>query len=401
MRIAAPAKLFFACTLLLLFLFSAAALPPSPELYKMLPERVGNFTALPSVRPLGFISKEIAQENFRAQVDAEGKQIAVGGERDYLSASGGKFTVELFRLRADSDAYALLTQVAERMRDAALPSQTVRPINLGTYGVASPGRIAFFKGTTFVRVTNTGKQSVDSAEALALARLFAEKIDSGAGDIPVLVKHLPDWQTSQERATYAVSLNALKEAAGKHLVLDAISFEGGTEAVAASYGQARLVIVEYTTPQLATSNDARIRERINELRAAGQSVPSAYQRVGNYSVFVFDAPDEIVAKQLISQISYEQEVQWLGPNPRALERAQRQYTETTANVIIAVLKASGLSVLLCLGIGGLFGGIMFRHRRAQQTTAAAYSDAGGLQRLNLDDMNVVSDPARLLSRGDS
>ena len=64
--------------------------------------------------------------------------------------------------------------------------------------------------------------------------------------------------------------------------------------------------------------------------------------------------------------------------------------------MIAVLESSGLSVLLCLGIGGLFGALLFRRRRARQRQADAYSDAGGMVRLNLDEVTEGSDTGRLL-----
>ncbi|HLR05645.1 MAG TPA: hypothetical protein VK117_07525, partial [Pyrinomonadaceae bacterium] len=55
-----------------------------------------------------------------------------------------------------------------------------------------------------------------------------------------------------------------------------------------------------------------------------------------------------------------------------------------------------LSVLLCLGVGGLFGALLFRRRRrARQRYGEAYSDAGGMVRLNLDEM-AEGDAARML-----
>jgi hypothetical protein len=260
--------------------------------------------------------------------------------------------------------------------------------------------MSFVKGSTLVSLTRVDKFGGQTEEVITLANLIADSLYKGEGEIPSLVKHLPEWEKVQDKVFYAVSLNALKGAVPDSAVLDVVSFEGGTEAVTATYGQSRLVIVEYTTPQIATDSDARINARIKELQGSGQPVPSAYRRVGNYSVFVFNAPDDQTAKQLIDGVSYEQVVQWLGDNPRALERAQRMYTQTTAGIILAVIKASGLAVLLCLGIGGLFGTIIFRRRRSQQAATAAYSDAGGMIRLNIDDMTPQNDPARLLGRSD-
>jgi hypothetical protein len=80
------------------------------------------------------------------------------------------------------------------------------------------------------------------------------------------------------------------------------------------------------------------------------------------------------------------------------ERLQRYLAQTSAGVLAAVLKSSGLSLLLCLGIGTLIGALLFRRRRAQQ--AALYSDAGGGVRLNLDELTGAGNSRRLLGRGE-
>jgi hypothetical protein len=372
----------------------AAALPID-EAAKLLPDRVGTYRAVGSPGPVNdereFVASDAAA-TFNALSTAR---------RNYRSANGERVTITVTKHRSDSDAYAFLTNVARSWKSAEKnpsDSQTVKTGEVGTAGIVFPDRIFFIKGPAFVAVNRPSLGSDE--EMLAFARLYAEGLDKGEGDIPVLVRHLPDWEKAQERALYATSLDILRSATGNPPILEALSFEGGAEAVTADYGPARLVIVENTTPQLATNNDTRIQARLRELREQGQPTPSAYQRVGNYSVFVFDAPDEQAAAQLIKNISYEQVVQWLGNNPRDLERAQRRYTNTMAGVIIAVFKASGLAILLCLGVGGIFGGLVFRRRRAQQAATEAYSDAGDMVRLNIDGISAQQNPTRLLGRGE-
>lgn len=333
-----------------------------------------------------------------AQPDEAGEkeyERELGASRVYRSKNGEKFVVTAVKTRTDRGAYSLFSSEAQKL----LPDRA-KIDGLGTAAVGdSSGRLLVYKGLTFVSVLDESRAK-NSELMYAFARLVVTPFDNGDGEIPVLLKHLPDWEATQQRAVYAVSLPTLQAAAGQRPVLDSIRFEGGTESVTAIYGTSRLVIVELTTPQLASESDARIIERIKGLKESGQSIPSAYRRVGNYAVFVFDAPDETAATQLIDKISYEQVVQWLGDNPNWLIRAEREYRRTTAGVIVAVFKASGLSLLICLGIGGIFGSLVFRRRRAQQATAAAYSDAGGMLRLNIDEMTPEVDPARLLERGD-
>jgi hypothetical protein len=234
------------------------------------------------------------------------------------------------------------------------------------------------------------------------AALAQELAAEGAGsEIPVLLKHLPDWETVQARAVYVETMPALKGLLPNQPVLDAVSFDGGTEAATATYdGGARLVILEYQTPQLAFDADAAIKARIGELRGAGQIVPSTYRRVGNYAVFVFDAPNEAAASALVDKVKYEQEVRWLGENPYAVERANRAWLNMSTSVIVNTVKATGLAIATCLGIGGIFGGWIFMRRRAQAALTEKFSDAGGMLRLNLDEMSAQNNTARLLGQGD-
>ena len=213
-------------------------------------------------------------------------------------------------------------------------------------------------------------------------------------ETPILIKHLPNWETVAKNAKYSVTLDDLKQNVVNQPILDSVSFEGGTEAVAANYGQGQLVIVEFSTPHFSVENDQRIAAKIQELKSQAQPVPTAYRRVGNYSVFIFNGSNEASANQLIDQVRYEKVVQWLGEDPHLYEKLQRYFVEKSGGVLVAVLKSSGLSLLACVAIGSLVGFLLFRQRRAQ--AAALYSDAGGSVRLNLDELTKTTDPARLL-----
>ncbi|MGI8656434.1 MAG: DUF6599 family protein [Pyrinomonadaceae bacterium] len=372
-------------------LATANTFDQSGEAAKMLPERVGEFRAQATAH-------SFSAQDFNA---------VSGASREYRSAKGERVKVTLLKTRSDSSAYALLTvplyktDEKEQSFNKISPLQLTKTNEAGTASIVSPGNIIFFKGANVVVVDAIAKDTNSAETALAFARPFAQTLEANENEIPVLVKHLPDWETAQAHAAYAVSLASLKNIIEGQPVLDALDFIEGTEAVVAPYDSSQLAILEYTTPQIAADNDARVKESINKLRGENQPAPSAYRRVGNYSVFVFNAPNAQTAENLINQVHYEQLVQWLGDNPRALQRAQHEYAATTAAVILSVLKASGLALILCLGVGVMFGGIVFRRRRAQQTANAAYTDAGGLMRLNLDNLSAQTDPARLLGKGEN
>src|SRR5207253_9299192 len=96
--------------------------------------------------------------------------------------------------------------------------------------------------------------------------------------VPVLVKHIPDCEAIHRTAIYAVNVGPLRNAIPDQPILSELTFEGGTEAVSANYGQSQLVIVEFTTPQISIDNDQRILAKIQELKNQGQSAPSEIGR---------------------------------------------------------------------------------------------------------------------------
>lgn len=255
----------------------------------------------------------------------------------------------------------------------------------GTAGFTSRDQIAFFRGTHFVTLSAV-KPGANTESLISLAQSLSDTLDRGDGEIPVLIRHLPNPDEAQKNAIYLNSFKDLTSLAPGHGVLTAVKGDGNADAAIAAFGLSRVLVVEFNTPQLATENDQRIIARIQELWKLGQPAPTAYKRVGNYSVFVFDAPDEQTAKQLIDQVHYEQVVSWLGENPNILRQAQERYVNTTLGVLVTVLKASGYALIGCLGIGGLVGALLFSYRRSQQKAFTAYSDAGGMMRLNLDEM---------------
>jgi len=392
-------RLFLISLIVILPGSSAVADLPSSKLSELLPTEAGKFHQLPALRP----PIELAKENILRPDILSGAKSAedlgvIAGEVDYLSPEGDKLTVEMVETQRDSDAYSLLTLVRRKLRaSGAVP--TLLPEDFAPALIQWTGGIAFVRGAVFVRITAQGASQKDSSVPIALGAALAQPLDRGEGDIPVLVKHLPNWQTAQQSALYAVNIGALTESIPDQSILNEISFDGDAEAVAAYYGTSQLVIIEFNTPQLAGDNDRRIAAKIQELHNQGQPAPTAYRRVGNYSVFVFNAPDEKTADELIDQVKYEKLVQWLGDNPHWYEKAVREWAQTSAGVIVAVLESSGLALVSCLAIGGTIGALLFRRRRALQRQAALFSDAGGMVRLNLDEITAISDSNRLLPDG--
>jgi len=362
---------------------AAAQVLPAEPAAKILSDKVSDYRAVG--RPEEYDRAMLADAIERNQLTSE-------ASRHYTAKDGKRFKVSVLSTASDSAAYSLLTEARIRAESSGNEGKT-KDASVGTasfsFDDGAGGNVSFYKGRAYVTVQAVDK-SVNAEAVISFAKAFAAALDAGGGEMPVLVKHLPNWQNVR-LPLYAVNVETLKHQFGENSVFSAVSFAAGAEAVSADYGKQQLVLIEYNTPQAATEQTEKITARIQELRSQGQPTPTAYRRVGNYAVFVFDAPNEQAANQLIDQVKYEQLVQWLGENPFSYERATREFTETTLGVFVSVVKASGLALITCLAVGGFCGALLFSLRRSQQRNKDAYVDSDAMLRLNLDELTRESD----------
>jgi len=207
---------------------------------------------------------------------------------------------------------------------------------------------------------------------------------SNVDGLPVLIKHLPDWESVRDSTVFIQDKSALKSTIGERPVLDLVEFAAGTEAVSADYPAGKLLIVEYTTPQAAAFADGKFTQHLSENPGNPAVV---YKRIGNYGVFVFDASDPVAASALIDQVRYEKSVQWLGEDPFMMQKLERYFALTGRDVVLSTLKWIALIFGSTLGLGVLVGIWYFRYREKKRAGMTAFSDAGGLTRLNLDDLS--------------
>jgi hypothetical protein len=94
-----------------------------------------------------------------------------------------------------------------------------------------------------------------------------------------------------------------------------------------------------------------------------------------------------VAGALLVEIKLEKTVQWLGEDPFLLQKLELYMVTTSRDIAIS----SVLWITLVLGIAlltGIAAGlIFFRFREQKRLNRSAFSDAGGLTRLNLDGLS--------------
>jgi hypothetical protein len=210
--------------------------------------------------------------------------------------------------------------------------------------------------------------------------------------VPVLVKHLPDWDKGVMQSTFTDDLGELTDALGDKPVLHSFDFIPGTEAVTAAYPEGKLLIVEFMTPQASVDADGRIKQWLVD----NPSSNIVYRRIGNYNAFVFDAADQDAANALLGQVKYQKHVQWLGEDPFLLQKLERDFAIKTGDIFLSTLEIIGIGILLSI-VGGLgVGYLYFQFREKQRKQFNEFSDAGGMVRLNLDGLSAEISPSRLL-----
>lgn len=212
---------------------------------------------------------------------------------------------------------------------------------------------------------------------------------SDGDEVPVLIKHLPDWQNVRSTTRLVHDVQSLKDALGDRPLLDLVDFTAGTEAVTATYPAGKLLIVEYSSPQSSVEADVAL------TAAIANDPGTQYRRIGNYNVVVFDAADPAAAGALIDQVKYEKDIQWLGKNPFRIS-AERAFVLTTSDIFLSTLFVILIGIGLSI-VGGLITGFMFFQLRERRRAAMpTFSDAGGLTRINLDGLTPDVVHERLL-----
>ena len=243
-------------------------------------------------------------------------------------------------------------------------------------------------------VKTSFKQYLVSLSAILLAVLvFSSSAASQSGPkslevsesdgLPVLLKHLPDYESVRSNAIFTADKGVLGTAVGKHPVLDAVDFQLGTEAVTAIYPQGRLVIVEYTNPQASIETDGKVQQFIGST----SQQDFVYRRIGNYNAFVFQPSDVATAGELLDKVKYEKTVQWLGEDPYILKKLERYMVTTSKDIMVSTVFVILLGLATSVLAGIAAGFIFFRVRDQKRAHRTAFSDAGGLTRLNLDGLS--------------
>jgi hypothetical protein len=308
-------------------------------------------------------------------------RVSMASSRDY-----GQLRIELFETQSQFAAFGLFSFELSAEPDSG------RSIDIGDAAASVGDQIVVWKDRYFYRVlASPGKTSRAGANHAALARALADSLPQPpyAAKSPSLLGSLPIQGQVDSTRRYIIGPEALGVAVPSARNL--FPFSGDAEAVTAKYQQTSadappldLVIVEYHTPQLATDAMAHVTGAVQSLPEEQQN-GMIVEREGNFIIQAANVTDRDQAQSLVDSIQYPYTVKWLR-NPlwptNDPFRAQK-----AAQMLLSTFGLLGLLLAAVLVGGGAFGATVFFRRRRQQRQA--FSDAGGMLRLDIDPFDSV------------
>src|SRR5262245_57800986 len=228
---------------------------PAADLLQLFPERVGTFQRIG--RPTPPLKPPPAEA-----------EIALSGSAEY-SKGRDRFQVFVERYSQDAQAYSAVTAFASirRSQNVAVELNS----EYGTSGFHNANELVFFRGSRLVRIVSSSNNK--SSAISDFAHALNELLDKGEGEIPPLVKHLPNWEENQKRAEFLSRFRTLEYLVPNQGALSVLDTGGDADAVLADTGSGKVLIIEFHTPQLAKDNDERIIAKIHELWKLGQPAP--------------------------------------------------------------------------------------------------------------------------------
>ena len=210
-----------------------------------------------------------------------------------------------------------------------------------------------------------------------------ETQEAGDDGVPVILKHIPNWQSYYQEATFFNNEDKFHSFFSDRAIIKTIDFIPGTEAAYVKYQEGNLLMVEYMTPQASADTDRQVLAK-----SKNSSEDFLYRRIGNYNVFLFDAKDKTAGNLLLDEIKYQKVVTWPYGNPMYQFQREREFIIGTKSLfiytVVFIVTGFGVAILIGLIAGIVYFKVMQKHR----VEIGTFSDAGGLTRLNLDGLSA-------------
>lgn len=379
--------------LLLVFLFALNAWPskavqiievrPVKRVGQIFSREVGGAQLLRevrAVRPSEFASYDPKRAEILREYDVQEILAA-----DYQLPPGVPIRAELYRLANFVSSYGLYSFDRLAVSESA---------GAGGASWLTSQAAGMWQGEYYLRAQmNSASQRTDGSKALtAMAAMVSRRLVVRPFELPWVIRALPQAGMVEGTQRFVSGPQSLARFGGYDNPNDLWLLAGeGSEAAIADYRAGtdviHLMVAEYHTPQLAHDAYQRVRAYLDMLPAA-ERARRILEREGNYIIGAFEVSDRGRMQELVDQIRYQKIVKWLKPDPPI--SLQVDPNVIAIRYYLTAFLFTGLVLLLTIAAGALVGGSLFLYRRRKLRMLPGFTDAGGMMRLNLD--NLVLPP---------
>lgn len=229
---------------------------------------------------------------------------------------------------------------------------------IGDQGASFNERVLFYRGNILIDAQFEKLSAMSAAELRDLAAQLPPPPGNAAG-LPGLPAYLPVKNYVKNSAKYIVGPAAL-EKSGAPLNAQLVDFGAGAEVVLGDYsttdnstGQARLQLISYPTPQIATEHLRRIeaaRQQSPQAQAAIDSPTTMEKRTGPIIVVVSGPISSSDAKSLLALVNYEADVTW---NQNTFFSRKDDPGSLIVNLIYLCAIIGGFAIISGIAFGGI------------------------------------------------
>ncbi len=262
------------------------------------------------------------------------------GFTDFESASyrrddGRTLTIKAARFADASGAYGAFTyyRTPEMLKE-----------DVGTLGASLNERILFYRGNVLVDAVFQKLSAMSASELRELSNSIA--LPQGtAQNLASFLSYMPHGQNERGTATYVVGPVGLDKI-GSPLPASLVDFSTGAEVALGTYGDAKLMLISYPTPQIAGTHLRTI-----EAAQSGQAGNAAFytKRSGPLVVLVAGVAKS-EAQSLLASVNYDATVTWNEKNPF-------DQRNNIGNIVWNALVLCGILGVMMLIAGVAFGGV--------------------------------------------
>jgi hypothetical protein len=247
---------------------------------------------------------------------------------------------------------------------------------IGTGATSNHNRVLFWQGTTLVDATFSNIGPMSAAELRELARQLPVAQGNKAIAPPILA-NLPQAALDKPTTHYALGPDGYAGGGGV-LPPELVGFDRGAEAVTANYSlpsnAATLTIIDYPTPQMAATQETKIRDYIKAGSHAQPAFPKPLvnsdqaslevRRSGPLVIVVSgDAiPDE--SHKLLESVHFQEELVSI---PQPTESEVNKTGKLLLGIAELVIVGSVAAILLGLFLGG--GRAIYRVARGKPASS--------------------------------